>query len=151
MKKYLRLIIIFAWMILIFFLSGAEAKESNDLSESITYKIVSAEYKINGEEINKNEVNHIIRKVAHFTLYFVLALLIWNFLHFYYKKYYERDNYILTIVLCFFYSLTDEFHQLFVNGRTGQFSDCLIDTCGSALAILLVCLVSSKKKFLAKK
>jgi VanZ family protein len=35
------------------------------------------------------------------------------------------------------YSLTDEFHQLFVPGRHASIADCAIDSTGAALAVLL--------------
>ena len=38
---------------------------------------------------------------------------------------------VLCIIICFIYAGSDEYHQTFVDGRTGQFSDVLIDTAGS--------------------
>ena len=64
----------------------------------------------------------------------------------------NNNNLALFIVLlsAFCYSLTDEFHQLFVNGRTGQFSDCLIDTSGAILGILLFKIILIIKNKLSK-
>jgi VanZ family protein len=36
------------------------------------------------------------------------------------------------------YSLTDEFHQLFVPGRHASLFDCLIDTMGALMGLLLL-------------
>ena len=47
-----------------------------------------------------------IRKLAHFTEY---------------------------LILCILYAFTDEYHQTFINGRTGQILDVLIDSSGSLL------------------
>ena len=52
-------------------------------------------------------------------------------------KSYNINNIYLTILICFVYSCTDEFHQLFINGRTGQFSDCIIDTLGATIGSIL--------------
>ena len=41
-----------------------------------------------------------------------------------------------------FYAASDEFHQLFVPGRAGLFSDVLIDSCGAALGSALAALVA---------
>ena len=41
------------------------------------------------------------------------------------------------LALTFFYACTDEFHQLFVPGRAGRFSDVLIDSSGAALIRVL--------------
>ena len=47
--------------------------------------------------------------------------------------------------ICFIYSLTDEYHQLFINGRTGQFSDCLIDTLGAIIGMIILYIIKTKK------
>ena len=44
---------------------------------------------------------------------------------------------MISISFCFLYACTDEIHQLFVVGRTGRFTDVLIDTCGSFTGIML--------------
>ena len=36
------------------------------------------------------------------------------------------------------YAATDEFHQLFVPGRSGQISDVILDSAGAALGVLLM-------------
>ena len=40
------------------------------------------------------------------------------------------------------YAMTDEFHQLFVPGRSGQVRDVLLDSCGAAVGVLLVLFVT---------
>ena len=44
---------------------------------------------------------------------------------------------ILCIIICAGFAASDEFHQTFVNGRTGQFSDCIIDTLGATIGSIL--------------
>ena len=44
---------------------------------------------------------------------------------------------LLLILGVFLYACTDEFHQLFMDGRAGQFKDVLIDTAGGSTGILL--------------
>ena len=39
---------------------------------------------------------------------------------------------------CIFYATTDEFHQLFVPGRTGRLLDIGIDSCGALLGSLIL-------------
>ena len=41
------------------------------------------------------------------------------------------------------YAASDEFHQLFVPGRSGQITDVLIDSGGLLAGILLVVLIKS--------
>ena len=47
---------------------------------------------------------------------------------------------------CFLYACSDEFHQAFVPGRVGQFSDVLIDMIGVLLGVISVCLVYFMKE-----
>ena len=73
----------------------------------------------------------VVRKFAHFFEYFVLAVL----LMFVFKYYLEVNIKLVVIVCCigFLYSITDEFHQLFVPGRTGRVADVCIDFLGIVL------------------
>ena len=48
-------------------------------------------------------------------------------------------------IIAFLYACTDEFHQLFTNGRGSHFTDVLIDSCGAFIAILLVSLLVRRK------
>lgn len=50
------------------------------------------------------------------------------------------------VLLCFLYSLTDEYHQSFVPGRTSLFTDCLIDTTGSIIACMIYSVVKKVKE-----
>ena len=43
--------------------------------------------------------------------------------------------------MTFLYACTDEFHQLFVPGRAGRFTDVLIDTTGGIIMLLFIALV----------
>ena len=44
--------------------------------------------------------------------------------------------------MTFLYACTDEFHQLFVPGRAGRFTDVLIDTTGGIIMLLFIALVT---------
>ena len=39
------------------------------------------------------------------------------------------------------YAATDEFHQLFVPGRSGQMTDVMIDSVGCLIGCLVTCLI----------
>ena len=80
-------------------------------------------------------INFIIRKLAHLTEYFILTLLINSLLKEYTLK--EKKRLLLCIAICFIYSMTDEIHQSFIQGRTGIFTDCLIDTLGGTIYIVI--------------
>ena len=81
-------------------------------------------------------INGPIRKCAHAAEYFVLTFLVMFALR-------DKDTWnvsiskaiIISLAVCFIYSLTDEFHQTFVPARSGQFSDCVNDTLGGCVAV----------------
>ena len=50
-------------------------------------------------------------------------------------------HYGLALLTAFLYACTDEFHQLFISGRAGRFTDVLIDTTGAFLGLFLVYLI----------
>lgn len=51
-----------------------------------------------------------------------------------------------SLLVTFLYACTDEFHQLFVPGRAGRFTDVLIDCTGAlALCIILTCIQRHRK------
>ena len=47
---------------------------------------------------------------------------------------YDKRIYIITIIFCFLYACSDEIHQLFIPGRSGELLDVLIDTTGGILS-----------------
>lgn len=71
------------------------------------------------------------------TEYAILALLVFGMLGSYGMRV-CRLRYQIAVVYVFVYASTDEFHQLFVAGRSGQFSDVCIDTIGAVIAMLLL-------------
>ena len=52
---------------------------------------------------------------------------------------------LLALFISFLYACSDEFHQLFINGRSGQVSDVLLDTIGAGLGILMVVILRKWK------
>ena len=72
-----------------------------------------------------------IRKIAHITIYFVLGVFTYLAL----DKLKFRP--LVAIGICYTYAVSDEIHQLFIEGRVGCFTDTLIDGIGFTLAILI--------------
>ena len=60
-------ILVFLWMFLIFNMSAQPATQSNSLSTGVTEKLIELLNKITpGADLNMEQVNHIVRKNAHF-------------------------------------------------------------------------------------
>ena len=144
-KKIITIIFVVLWMLVIFNFSSKEADLSNNTSKEVINNTVTVYENVTNNSINKEntieKLNYPVRKLAHATIYLVLSLLVLYLLYVYKNKYY----YLLTIIICFIYSLTDEYHQLFINGRTGQFSDCLIDTLGAIIGMIILYIIKTKK------
>lgn len=149
-KKIGLIILVFMWMLVIFMFSNTNSTNSNNLSRSIGENIINITNHLKITNIADSDmddaitmINRPIRKLAHITEYFVLSILVFNLL----KKFKIKVvKYYLTFILCFSYSLLDEFHQTFINGRTGQFTDCLIDMIGVIVYLIVVMVVTKKRK-----
>jgi len=57
---------------------------------------------------------------------------------------------VTALLMAVLFSLSDEFHQSFVEGRTSTLRDVLIDTAGAALAVFAAALYSSASKSSSK-
>ena len=61
-------------------------------------------------------------------------------------KQYSVTKIYYAIGLSILYSCTDEFHQLFINGRSGSIKDVLIDSIGILIGTYLYKLLFIKNK-----
>lgn len=150
--RILSVVLLVCWMILIFNLSAENAKTSSKTSGRIVDKVISLlvpDY----EELDKPEQNEIrekfqfvIRKTAHFTIYGILGILAYLSIATY-KNIPLLFRLISPALVCLIYSVSDEIHQRFVPGRSGELRDVLIDFCGSLLGITAVFLITRLKRF----
>jgi len=53
---------------------------------------------------------------------------------------------VMALLMAILFSLSDEFHQSFVEGRTSTLRDVLIDTGGATLALLTAAIYSSSSR-----
>ncbi len=79
----------------------------------------------------------IVRKAAHFLEFSGLAVLVFNALHSTYGKFRPFSAFAVTAA----YAITDEIHQIFVDGRACRFFDWLVDCSGAAAALIFVSLI----------
>jgi len=91
-------------------------------------------------------LHHLMRKAAHMTEYAVFCLLL-------YAAFLEADDFewrprlaLRSVLIAGIYSLTDEYHQTFVAGRTASIVDCGIDTAGAAISTLIVFALDKRKR-----
>ena len=147
---YLSIILIIIWMLFIFFMSNMDEKSSNSKSKYIVNNVINkidSVTNVNDEVVKIHQstkyidkINYFFRKFLHAIEYMALAVLVFNlFIRLKTRKLYMYN--LLTILVCFLYACTDEFHQTFINGRTGQFLDVLIDTSGAIMGCILINIV----------
>lgn len=134
-KNKISLLLVILWMIFIFVMSSFDATSSSNQSNFIVGIITSI---INIKDTGL--LSLIIRKLAHFIEYFILGILVINFITRYDKKI------IIAILLCIIYATSDEIHQIFVPGRSCQITDIMIDSLGSIMGIYLYKLITKKCK-----
>lgn len=139
MKKY-KLLLIIIWMIIIFMFSNQSATQSSKLSDSLIDNTIVKVYEIFNGKVNKEQrariidnYSYFIRKLAHFTLYFILGILCFTFF-----KDFTKHYVIYSIMVCFLYAVSDEIHQMFSIERGPGVIDVLIDTLGSLASIIIL-------------
>lgn len=135
-KNKLSIIPVIIWALIIFIMSSFNAEESANQSNFIV-NIIASIFNIN----NISLLSLIIRKLAHFTEYLILGVLVINM----FTKNNVRKSYILSILLCIIYATSDEIHQIFTPGRACQIKDILIDSVGSITGIYLFKLLKKRK------
>lgn len=147
MKKVLWSIVLVLWMIIIFIFSGQTGDESKSVSNQFTIKLIDEVALITNKNVSNYEKERIVenssllvRKTAHFTLYFILGI----FAYFTFKSYGIKNIITYSILFCFLYACSDEIHQLYSLERAGRISDVLIDTIGGISGILPIVSIKSR-------
>lgn len=126
----------------IFWFSSKTADLSGESSMSISIVIYNLYDQIKRSTLQGPEklellavIDHIVRKSAHFTEYACLcAAIAFHFIV--WKKKLSYRTWI-PVISAGLYAVTDEFHQTFVTGRSGQVSDVLMDTAGAVAGVLV--------------
>jgi len=122
-------------MIIIFYFSHQPVNESSELSEGISKPVVEKLESIIKINIDEDKFDYLIRKLAHFTEYMILGILVYMASS---KNNIPRNNTALwCIIFCALYAISDEVHQAFVPGRGPRVLDVIIDTAGSITGILM--------------
>ncbi len=144
--KHLSWLPAFLIMVMIFSFSSKPASISEESSLGISKSILQIYERIQGhtypDDIRMKKlmnIDHFVRKSAHFTEYALLAIAIG--FHLWTRRRNTKMLILLSIGISLIYATTDEFHQLFVQGRSGRIQDVMIDTAGAATGILVFCII----------
>ena len=155
--KIVRIILVILIIInclVIFKFSSEQSEKSDNRSGVIVEKIIELDpenKKLSIEEIEKKKEMIVtpVRKTAHFSIYTCLGALLYTFSKTFKGK--EKAKVLVSIALAFLYACSDELHQHFVPGRSCEFRDVCIDTCGAIFGILIVFLIYCGIKVIKKK
>lgn len=117
-KRIIFLILIIANCLIIFSFSNQKSEDSGNSSGRVVNfisEIISAIKNMPEQEKNdfkENVMQPLVRKLAHFSIYTVLGILIMNFMFTFRRSFYQCG--LFSIFLGFLYACSDELHQLFV-------------------------------------
>lgn len=135
--KIFKILLILIWMIVIFMFSNEKGAKSTSTSRKVTEAIVQT---VSSKSIEENEpiivsLDKVIRKLAHYTIYTIGGIVIFNYAKTTEKTKKEKILYSIAFGAC--YAITDEIHQFFVSGRSARIFDVGIDTLGVITGILI--------------
>lgn len=133
-------------MALIFFLSHQDKDESRKTAEWILQ--IFRWLHITPELLIRWHIPLLVRKLAHFTEYFLLYFLVFRVMRLYVGE--GKNVLFYSWLICVCYAATDEFHQTFIPGRVGQVMDVGIDALG-ALAAMLISWAKVRRRLLFRK
>ncbi|MEG0486140.1 MAG: VanZ family protein [Oscillospiraceae bacterium] len=144
MKIYRALYLILSIIIccLIFSFSSQTGAASEGLSVKVTDTAVEVintgkeRVSPSHESTEFQQLHIIVRKLAHFCIYLALGFSIFGFVSTFALA--RRTVFIVSVVACFMYACSDEFHQSFIFGRGPAFFDVSIDVLGALLGIAII-------------
>lgn len=141
--RIITFMLIIAACITIFKFSSEDSGKSTGTSDFVIECIINSnpftkDLDSAEKESIKENIKMPIRKLAHFSIYTVLGIATICHMSTYSIVRYKRIG--CSLIIGMLYAISDEIHQLFVPGRSGQMTDVLIDTMGVLFGICVVLL-----------
>lgn len=137
-KRYIVLLIIgILWNIFIFTQSLLPSNNSSELSGFLSQNIYKILTYLN-INVNPDNLHFILRKLAHFTEFFILGIL-WSAI---YHKLHNKMWIYMTLLYGFVVAFIDESIQTFIPGRDGNFIDVIIDFSGILISVFIYIFIS---------
>mgnify|MGYP002071512024 CR=1 FL=1 len=140
MRKKIFICLVLVWMIVIFAFSARNADTSSKDSSRIGMlvgKILIKDFQswdFQKQVSFAEKIDYPVRKTAHATEYAVLGILLFGAL--YQPGRQKKRAAFFSWGMGTLYAATDEIHQLFVPGRSGQVTDVLLDSGGAAAGVM---------------
>lgn len=124
--------------------------QSSELSKGLLSHILAFFRGVSVKDITYEDIkkySFLIRKLAHFSIFFTLgALSCWSASAIRIKRYMW-----ISFIFCVIYACTDEIHQFFSEGREPALRDVCIDSAGALLGVFftsffIFCIQHIKKR-----
>ena len=139
----LSLLLTAAVLAVIFGFSSQTASQSNGVSKALA-RLLAAKMPWLMKKFTLRQLNRMLRKLAHFTLYFLLGCWLTGLLR-------AREKALPALIavpiglLC---AALDELHQSVVPGRGPGVRDVVLDTCGVIVAVglILLCIFVARRR-----
>lgn len=136
------LVLMILWMMVIFYFSSQTSNEI-DMKKSFILRVLVDifegkkfhNYPIELQNQIVSDISFYVSKTAHYLEYGILCYFSWLALNCL-KKNYLR--YIISLILCTLYAVSDEIHQMFSAGRTPRVQDIIIDFCGALTMVIII-------------
>lgn len=130
-RKLFRWSLLTLWLILVIFLSCQSGNESGGLSHWMANNI----FGIPGDEFHA-----ILRSCAHFSIHFILAILM------YAAAYYSYDSpRAFATMLGLLVAVSDELLQFYIPGRYPELVDIVVNSAGILLGVLISAAIAPKR------
>ena len=138
------IVLLLLQMWIIFGFSNQDGETSGSISRKITEIITKNINSIQNlpkdeKEIKLKKIEHIVRKLAHFSIYTVIGVLLMSLMSTYKIK--QKNRIIISAVIGLLYAISDEIHQAFVPGRGPLVSDVFIDFSGVIMGMLIAYII----------
>ncbi|MBO5478787.1 MAG: VanZ family protein [Clostridia bacterium] len=143
-KKVVSIILVIVWMSIVFSFSNQQGESSGNTSRKVSEIIVNIidfqnKYTDEQKEGLVKTIEPVIRKLAHYTIYAIGGIIIANCVYQFYNK--EKTLIGISTIIGVLYAVSDELHQLMVDGRSGNIKDVIIDSLGIITGIIFFLLV----------
>lgn len=125
-----------AWCGVLFFLSGQNAVESGALSQFVT-RIVLRLFPF--LKTSPELLELFLRKCAHFAIFTIEGALLGAAMMTCLPE--RAVGGLLTVMTCMILAVLNEYHESFIDGRSCEFRDMLIDSGGGVTGVLFAALL----------
>ena len=133
-------------MTVIFLFSSRNSEQSSEMSSTLASKLFAPALdliEVSNPTPLMGTIEVIVRKSAHFIIFFILGFCITNTVMRIKKIKKNLYIFLISVILCSVYAATDELHQYFVPGRACMWQDWVIDTAGVLLGVGLAFLIAN--------